>query len=47
MVELVRLRLESFDLADQGMAALFRLELARLVIDTCHSELMAEQREIE
>jgi hypothetical protein len=30
-VELVRFKLESFELDDQGVAALFKLELARLV----------------
>lgn len=37
VVELVRFNLESFDLADQGVAALFGLELARLVVDTSYT----------
>lgn len=47
VVELVRFNLESFDLADQGVAALFRLELARLVVDTSYTELLAKQRDVE
>jgi hypothetical protein len=47
VVELVRFNLESFDLADQSVAALLGLELARLVIGTGHAEIMAEQRKIE
>ena len=44
VVELMRLNLESFELEDQGLAALFGLELARLVVDTSHLELAAMQR---
>jgi len=47
VVELVRFNLESFDLADQGVAALFGLELARLVVDTSQLELSAMQRNVE
>ena len=47
VVELVRFNLESFDLADQGVAALFGLELARLVADTSYAELLAKQRVVE
>ena len=47
VVELVRFNLESFDLADQGVAALFGLELARLVVDTSYAELMAKRRDVE
>jgi hypothetical protein len=46
-VELVRFNLESFELDDQGVAALFGLEVARLVVDTSYHELIAEQRKIE
>ena len=47
VVELVRFNLESFELDDQGVAALFGLELARLVVDTSYPELMALQRDVE
>ena len=47
VVELVRFNLESFDLADQGVAALFGLELARWVVDTSYTELLAKQRDVE
>lgn len=40
VVELVRFNLESFDLADQGVAELFGLELARLVVDINYAELL-------
>jgi len=46
-VELVRLNLESFELEDEGVAALFGLELARLVVDTSYVELAAKQRDVE
>lgn len=47
VVELVRFNLESFELADQGVAALFGLELARLVVDTSRAELLAKQQQAE
>jgi len=47
VVELVRFNLESFELEDQGVAALFGLELARLVVDTSSRELLAKQRDVE
>ena len=47
VVELVRFNLESFELDDQGVAALFGLELARLVVDTSHAELLAKQQQGE
>jgi len=47
VVELVRFNLESFELADQGVAALFGLELARMVVDTSHTELVGVQRDVE
>ena len=47
VVELVRFTLRSFELDDQDVAALFGLELARLVVDTCYDELTAKQRDIE
>ena len=47
VVELLRFNLESFDFADQGVAELFGLELARLVVDTSHAELVAMQRDVE
>ena len=47
VVELVRFNLESFELDDQGVAALFGLELARLVVDTSYAELLAMQRDVE
>ena len=34
-MELVRFTLESFELADNGAAACFGLELARIVVDEC------------
>jgi hypothetical protein len=40
-MELVRLSLKSFELADQGVASLIGLELTRLVVDTCHPEPMS------
>ena len=43
----MRFNLESFDLAEQGAAALFGLDLARLVVDTSQSELVALQRDVE
>ena len=43
VVELVQFNLESFELEDQGVAALFGLELARLVVDTSYAELMVMQ----
>ena len=46
VVELVRFNLESFEVDDEGVAALFSLELARLVVDTSHTELMAMQRDV-
>ena len=47
VVELVRFNLESFELDDQGVAALFGLEIARLVVDTSQLELAAMQRDVE
>ena len=38
---------ESFELEDQGVAALFGLELARLVVDTGCPELMEMRRNVE
>jgi hypothetical protein len=35
VVELTRLTLDDFELEDDGVAALFGLELARLVVDGC------------
>jgi len=46
VVELVRFNLESFEVEDQGVAALFGLELARLVVDTSYPELSAMRREV-
>jgi len=47
VVELVRFTLGSFDLADKGVAALFGLKLARLVVDTAYPELVTMQRDVE
>lgn len=47
VVELVRFTLHTFELDDQAVAELFGLELARLVVDTSYSELVAMQRNIE
>ena len=47
VVELVRFNLESFELEDEGVASLFGLELARLVVDTSQLELAAMQRQVE
>ena len=44
VVELVRFNLERFELEDQGVAALFGLELARLVVDTSYTDLVAMRR---
>ena len=46
VVELMRFNLGSFELEDQGVAALFGLELARLVVDMSYLELEAMQRNI-
>jgi len=43
----MRFNLESFDLAEQGTAALFGLELARLMVDTSQSELVAMKLDVE
>jgi hypothetical protein len=45
-LELVRFGLDSFDLEDQGVAALFGLELARLVVDTSSAELSRRLRTV-
>jgi len=47
VVELVRFNLQSFELHDEGVAALFGLELARLVVNTSYPELMGMQRDVE
>jgi hypothetical protein len=47
VVELARFTLHSFDVADQDEAAWFGVELARLVVDTCYSELVTKQRDVE
>jgi hypothetical protein len=47
LVELVRFTLHTFELDDDGVAALFGLELARLLVDTCSSELMRKRQDIE
>ena len=46
VVELMRFKLESFELADQEVAVLFGLELARLVVDSS-PELMEMRRDVE
>ncbi len=47
VVELVRFTLYTFELDDDGVAALFGLELARLVVDTCSPELMRKRQDVE
>ena len=47
VVELVRFNLEIFELDNQGVAALFGMELARLVVDTSYTELVTIQRNSE
>ena len=47
VVEVVRFPLNSVELEDDGMTAMFRLERARLVVDTSYSELAAMQRDIK
>ena len=47
LVELVRFALDSCELDEEGVAALFGLELARLVVDTCYAELVCERRHFE
>lgn len=47
VVELVRLSLKSFELADEGVASLIGLELARLAVDICHPELMIMRWDLE
>ena len=44
---MVRFNLESFEVDDEGVAMLFGLELARLVVDTSYPELAANQRDVE
>jgi len=46
VVELLRFNLESFDFADQGVAELVGLEVARLVVDRSYTELVATQRDV-
>jgi len=46
-VELVRFTLRTFERDDDGVATLFGLELARLVVDTCSPELMRKQQAVE
>jgi len=47
LVELVRFTLYTFDLDNDGVAGLFGLELARLVVDTYSPELMRKRRDVE
>ncbi len=47
VVELVRFTLHTFELDDQGVAELFGEELARLVVDTSHLQLVAMRRSVE
>ncbi|MBM2805006.1 MAG: hypothetical protein HW419_2899 [Deltaproteobacteria bacterium] len=47
VVELVRFTLHSFELDDQDVAALFGVELARLVVDRCYAELMRQRQDVE
>ena len=44
VVQPVRFSLQRFEFEDQGVAALFRLELARLVVDTNYRELLEMRR---
>ena len=43
----MRFNLGSFELVDQGIAELFGLEIARLVVDTNYADLVAMQRDVE
>lgn len=47
VVDLVRFTLHTFELDDEGVAALFGLELTRLVVDTSQLELMGKRRSVE
>jgi hypothetical protein len=47
VVELTRFRLSCMKFDDQGVAKWFGLELARLVVDSCYRELVAERYENE
>jgi hypothetical protein len=47
VVEVTRFTLKSFELADDGVAEWFGVELARLVVDTCSPELMRKQQDVE
>jgi hypothetical protein len=47
VVELTRFTLLTFEHDNDGVAALFELELARLVVATSYSELGGLQRDIE
>ena len=47
VVELTRLDVSDFTFEDRQEAELIGLELARLIVDTCYSELLREREEIE
>ena len=44
VVELARFTLNSFEFDDQDVAEFFGMELARLVVDTSHHELLIKRR---
>ena len=47
VVELTTLNVHNFELENREVAELIGLELIRLIVDTCHPELLREREEIE
>ncbi len=45
VVELTTLNVHNFELENPDVAELIGLELARLIVDTCYSELLREREE--
>jgi len=47
VLELTTLNVHNFELENREVAELIGLELARLIVDTCYSELLHEREETE
>ena len=47
LVDLTKLNVNNFELENREVAELIGLELARLIVDTCHPELLRERDETE
>ena len=47
VVNLARLDVHNFTFEDRELAELMGLELARLIVDTCYTELLQEREETE